>query len=576
MIDWLDGYEHQPVTGAGLPVGPGRDKIVLHTTETAAPSLQTLVASWRRNWGAGLPHFIAEGGRYVQLLPLTVNAYTMENKAGGADVNKAGHVIQVEIVGYARNELTDQEYGALGRWVGDLINAGLDINLDACPHFYGANDGIVLASYSSPIRLGARAWTEANGILGHQHAPENCVTVDTPVLGSDLSWQPAVDFVPGDELIGFDEHLVQVGATGGRRLRPSTVEANLPFRAEAVRVVTAAGELVTTRNHPWLVRLPYVNRGSRTTWVASEHLDPAEHEVYFSAEPWHPERAHDAGWLAGALDADGHVQVNRDAGCWVGWGQVEGPMLNRFVAEMESRGFTIKQFSRGIHRGYGAGNKQPFTDVRVLGGIWEQLRCLGVLRPHRLDLRKAWDGAVVGKTTRRVPVLAVEPAGHRWMTGLQTSARTYIANGFLVHNSHWDPGHIDIERVCRIACTVTNQEADDMWTQEDWDRMQRIVEAGVARGIEASVNIEGNLAGVSREEGGLTRTAGVADGDVTRQLITDLDHGSLVRLEAVQGNLAGVLEEFKQAGALSGDFDVATVAERVAASLDVVVKPPPP
>jgi hypothetical protein len=312
---WLDGYEHQPVIGAGLPVGPGRDKIVLHTTETAAPSLQTLVASWRRNWGAGLPHFIAEGGRYVQLLPLTVNAYTMENHAGGADVNKAGHVIQVEIVGYARNELTDQEYGALGRWVGDLINAGLAIDLDGCPHFYGANDGIVLASYTSPIRLGARAWTEASGILGHQHAPEN---------------------------------------------------------------------------------------------------------------------------------------------------------------------------------------------------------------------------------------------------------------------AHWDPGHVDIERVCRLACTVTtNQEAAHVLTQEDWDRMQRIVEAGVARGIEASVNIEGNLAGVTRDEGGQTRTAGVADGDVTRQLITDLDHNKLVELEAVQTNLAGVLREFKDAGALAGDFDVATVAERVAASLGVVVKSPP-
>jgi hypothetical protein len=124
--------------------------------------------------------------------------------------------------------------------------------------------------------------------------------------------------------------------------------------------------------------------------------------------------------------------------------------------------------------------------------------------------------------------------------------------------------------------TNTYQRGDDVLTQEDWDRMQRMISEGVRVGVEAATNIEGNLAGVTRDEGGQTRTAGVADGDATRKLITELDHNKLVELEAVQSNLAGVLKEFKDAGALSGDFDVAQVAERVAASLGVIVVRPPP
>lgn len=172
---WLPGYEHDPEHGAGLSVTAGRPKVVIHTTESGPGSFNAIRSMWRGsgNWGRGLPHFLAEGARYVQLLPLNVAAYTLQNRAGGADTNRSGPAIQVEIIGYARNDFTDTEVNALGWWLADLVRAGVALDLAQHPRFYGEGDGIVLASESSPIRMSAAAWTNFNGFCGHQHAAEN-------------------------------------------------------------------------------------------------------------------------------------------------------------------------------------------------------------------------------------------------------------------------------------------------------------------------------------------------------------------------------------------------------------------
>src|SRR5262249_6398273 len=152
-------------------------------------------------------------------------------------------------------------------------------------------------------------------------------------------------------------------------------------------------------------------------WAQATRLRPGRDAVYFAAQPWQPDTSHRAGWLAGVLDADGHCQFNRAAGAWVGFGQVPGPLLNLFLCEMLQRNFTIREFPRAHNRPTSFKSRQPFVDVRVLGGIWEQLRCLGTLRPFRLDLREAWDGATVGKVSSRAKVLAVERAGDQWFAG---------------------------------------------------------------------------------------------------------------------------------------------------------------
>jgi hypothetical protein len=170
---WLPGYEHRPVHGAGLSVTPGAAKVGSHTTETPRGSFDALERHWRNNWGAGLPHFLQEGARIVQFLPLNVGAYTAKNRPGGADINRSGPMIQIETISRAAQGWDDETYEAFGTWLADLKRNGLDFDIDTHPRFYGANEGIVLAREDSPIRLSAAEFEAFNGWLGHQHFPEN-------------------------------------------------------------------------------------------------------------------------------------------------------------------------------------------------------------------------------------------------------------------------------------------------------------------------------------------------------------------------------------------------------------------
>jgi len=174
--DLLPGYEHDIEPGAGLAIGPGADKVIIHTTESPRGSWGAIRNLWRGGpgqWNKGLPTFLADGTRVVQLLPLSTNAYTVENAPGGADTNRAGHVVQVEWCRYSADPWAEDEMAALAKWLVDLKANGLNFDWHNHPRFYGANEGIVLASYSSPIRFGADAFTNFNGWMGHQHVPEN-------------------------------------------------------------------------------------------------------------------------------------------------------------------------------------------------------------------------------------------------------------------------------------------------------------------------------------------------------------------------------------------------------------------
>lgn len=177
-MTWLPGYEHDPELGAGHQPLPGRRKVIVHTTETPRGSWTAVRNLWRggpTDWAKGLPHFLADGNRYVQLLPLTTCAYT--SKGGPDAANKAGTPIQVEVVGHADLGLSDVEYEAMGRWIADLIRAGIDLDLDQCPRFFGDNEGIVLARESSPVRQIITdqfgGFAGFNGICGHQHLRGN-------------------------------------------------------------------------------------------------------------------------------------------------------------------------------------------------------------------------------------------------------------------------------------------------------------------------------------------------------------------------------------------------------------------
>ena len=163
MTDWLPGYEHQPIP-VGLNWTPGTAwKVGLHSTETGpAPRL---IDVWRANPGSGCPHFLGiTPDRIVQLLPLSVGAYTAQNPPGGVDTNRS-HLIQIEVCAYAKDAPTWCGAGApwtkaLGRWLADLVAAGIPLDLTTELTFGGQWVGFD-GDYDA-----------FGGVMGHQHIPE--------------------------------------------------------------------------------------------------------------------------------------------------------------------------------------------------------------------------------------------------------------------------------------------------------------------------------------------------------------------------------------------------------------------
>ncbi|MFC8514925.1 hypothetical protein [Streptomyces sp. NPDC057257] len=205
---------------------------------------------------------------------------------------------------------------------------------------------------------------------------------------------------------------------------------------DSCRVVTTEGEIITSVGHLWLARSSKVNRGPRLSRVAGQGLIPGIHRAVSVGLPWEAENTRLAGWMAGVLDADGHAFAGGRHGSWVGFGQVDGAVLDLFLAECDRRGWVTKVTRREWTQRNTkplAKNPRDFTDVRINGGMWESCRVLGTLRPERLFpvAARMWQGAVVGKTTGDVEIVRVEHIGQRPVSVITTDSHTYIADGLL-------------------------------------------------------------------------------------------------------------------------------------------------
>lgn len=270
-----------------------------------------------------------------------------------------------------------------------------------------------------------------------------CVEQSTPVLCADLTWRAAGTIQPGTEIIAFDEE-VQPGSRR-RRFRTAVVTAN-GLRPEPLwRVITAKGELLCTGDHPWLAQPQYGSASKRTIrWVTASEMKPGT-LVSRPFEPWEREESYEAGWLSGFLDGEGTMAVNvSKAGRSVfrlsGY-QSPSPTADRMVEAMMARAaakvFTVKR------SGQSKWNDMVMCRVDRLGEI---MRLLGTVRPERLIEMggRFWEGYETSTSDSWVEVLSAEPAGEGTVATLATSTGTYIADGYLHHNTQpvvaiWDP-----------------------------------------------------------------------------------------------------------------------------------------
>lgn len=248
-----------------------------------------------------------------------------------------------------------------------------------------------------------------------------CVSADTLLLARDLRWVRADMVREGLELVGFDE------ALKGAALRPSVVESVRTVTKPTYRITLDDGTVLTSSdNHLWVAGVP---TNGHVRWRTSAQLRVGWY-LYQLAEPWGVDDTRNGGWLAGMLDGEGWLSPRT-----LGVGQAYGAVHEKLMKELSGRvtgnlSMTDRTLQKPRHR--------PFGTIRVTNAR-DIITLLGSLRPERFMPRsdEVWVGrsAFNGTTKKRV-IVSIEQIGITELYSIQTSTKTFVANGILSHNCH--------------------------------------------------------------------------------------------------------------------------------------------
>lgn len=265
-----------------------------------------------------------------------------------------------------------------------------------------------------------------------------CLDPSTRILTADLKWVRIDSLRAGDEVVAVDEH--PPGGRGkARRMRTATVQAAVEVHRMAYRIKFDDGrEVVCTGRHPWLSR----KAGTQAEWRSIEGKGNAVTgrikvgtQIRWVTKPWDAPTAED-GWFGGMLDGEGSIsRSNSSAG--VNVSQRVGPVWDRLIRYACDRGYNACVEGDAPERPSKHG-KTPVPKL-AFGRMDEMFRLIGQTRPTRFIGNRFWEGRELpGKRNGDVgwaTVTSIEPIGEQTMIDLQTSAGTYIAEGFVSHNT---------------------------------------------------------------------------------------------------------------------------------------------
>lgn len=266
-----------------------------------------------------------------------------------------------------------------------------------------------------------------------------CLDPATRVLTADLRWARIDSLKAGDEVVAVDEH-VPGGKGAARRMRTATVQAAAQVHRKAYRITFDDGRsVVCTAQHPWLSRKVGTQADWRSIDGTGNHvtgrLKPGT-RVRWVTTPW-GDADFDDGWMGGMLDGEGSMALPHSSGAEVNVSQVQGPAFGKLEMYLSTRGYHYRTESDAAERPSKYGS-QPVHKLCV-SRMNEVFRLIGQTRPIRFIGRRFWEGKELpGKRNGGVgwsTIVSIEPMAEQTMIDLQTSTGTYIAEGFVSHNT---------------------------------------------------------------------------------------------------------------------------------------------
>lgn len=286
-------------------------------------------------------------------------------------------------------------------------------------------------------RLLARLWYR--NIILKARQLGFCVDPSTRVLTADLRWVPIGEIQPGTEVVSVDEH-VPGGRGASRKMRTATVQAVRTMQAERFRITFDDGrEVICTANHPWLTRKAATDAQWRSLSGEGNQVTgriQVGTKVRWITKPWEAPTVED-GWFGGMLDGEGSIATKSNTSSGINVSQREGAVWDRLKRYSSERGYHSRIEGDSAERP-GKHGRVPVPKI-VFSRMDEMFRLIGQTRPTRFIDRRWWEGRELpGKRNGDVgwaTVTSIEPLGMGDVVDMQTSTSTYIAEGFVSHNT---------------------------------------------------------------------------------------------------------------------------------------------
>jgi len=261
-----------------------------------------------------------------------------------------------------------------------------------------------------------------------------CLDPSTRVLTAELQWVQIADLEPGQQIVSVDEY--PPGGRGrARKMRTATVQGVVEVYRKAYRITFDDGRsVVCTGKHPWLSK----KAGTGTDWRTIESdnkkkLTPGTY-VRWVTRPWDAPEAED-GWFGGMLDGEGSI-ANGNTSAGVTVAQREGAVWDRMVDYLDAHGYHYRIEDDNDRPSRFGANPVPKL---AMGRMDELFRLVGQTRPSRFLGDRFWEGRELpGKRNGRIGwsrIESIEELGEQTLIDLQTDVGTYIAEGFVSHNT---------------------------------------------------------------------------------------------------------------------------------------------
>jgi deoxycytidylate deaminase len=263
----------------------------------------------------------------------------------------------------------------------------------------------------------------------------HCTVPWHKTLTKNLRWVEQGSLKVGDELVGFDEHVLPGKLC--RDFRTSVVERVEFAKEPTYRVVLDNNqELFTTADHRWLT----TTRVDKTwAWKRTDELRTATkyHGAYVTTVAqvipvWQDAEDYESGWLGGLIDGEGTLGEHHT----IHFAQRPGVVLDTAldIIQKKSMGHSLRLVDSENRGGLGKGDTRT---VHIRGRLADRLALMGTVRPKRL-LAKV-DPNTFGRMQRRGDeythkIHHVEPIGEHEVVKLTTSTGTLFIEGYPMHN----------------------------------------------------------------------------------------------------------------------------------------------